>query len=333
MATNDSEATKGAQDVNPLAAAAAAAARAPSIHNTQPWHWRIRGEIADLHGDTRRQLNVTDPDRRLLTVSCGVALHHALIALTAAGESYELELLPSPGNPMHLARVRHTGIRPVPADVARLFEAMARRHTDRRPLKPETVPPSAVKELENVASHYLSGLQPLDRDQVLELADAITRAQRDEIDDAAARRELDAVSGIGPTERVGVPDANIPTRPTNTTVPTRDFGHVGTLPINDRNDHAATYAIVYGFDDDPRAWLRAGQALSAVWLEATDRRIALLPLSVAVEEAGTRQMLNNLLPPNCHAQIAIRLGIADATQGAAPRTPRLATSETITTSA
>jgi hypothetical protein len=329
MAANDHGMT-GRDANNPLAAAASFAAQAPSIHNTQPWHWRIRHEIADLHGDTRRQLNISDPDRRLLTLSCGAALHHALIGLAAVGQGYELELLPSPGNPMHLARIRHTGTREAPADAARLFDAIGARHTDRRLLKPETVPPSALKEFENVASQFLSGLQPLDRDQVLELAAAISRAQRDEVDDVAVRRELDVIAGISPTERVGIPDANIPARHTMTTVPTRDFGHVGTLPVNDLNDEAATYALIYGFDDDPRAWLRAGQALSAVWLEATDRRIALLPLSAAVEEAVTRQMLTNLLPPNCHAQIAIRLGIADPTQRAAPHTPRLAASDTIT---
>jgi hypothetical protein len=330
MATDHDEAATGRDAISPLAAAATVAGQAPSIHNTQPWHWRIRGRIADLRGDTRRQLIVTDPDRRLMTLSCGAALHHALVELTAAGQRYELELLPSPGDPMHLARITHTGTRAAPTDARRLFAAIAGRHTDRRPLKPEAIPHSAVKELESVASQYLSGLQALDRDKVLELAVAVSRAQQHEIDDPAVHRELDAVTGIGPTERVGVPDANIPMHPTSTTVPTRDFGHVGTLPINDRNDHAATYAILYGFDDDPRAWLRAGQALSAVWLEATDRRIALLPLSAAVEEAVTRQMLNNLLPPKCHAQIAVRLGFADATQGVAPRTPRLATSETIT---
>ncbi len=56
---------------------------------------------------------------------------------------------------------------------------------------------------------------------------------------------------------MGVPDANKPTGPTSTTVPTCGFGHVGTLPVNDRHDDAATCAILYGYADDPRAWLRA----------------------------------------------------------------------------
>ena len=68
-----------------LAYALTIAGRAPSIHNTQPWRWRLRGNVADLYADTRRQLVVADPDRRLMTVSCGAALDHACTALAADG--------------------------------------------------------------------------------------------------------------------------------------------------------------------------------------------------------------------------------------------------------
>jgi nitroreductase len=52
------------------------ALRAPSVHNTQPWRWRIRPNAVELHADWNRHLVATDPDRRDLVLSCGAALHH-----------------------------------------------------------------------------------------------------------------------------------------------------------------------------------------------------------------------------------------------------------------
>ncbi|MEU8006039.1 nitroreductase [Catellatospora sp. NPDC049111] len=312
-----------------LAAAATVAAQAPSIHNTQPWRWHIRTRSADLYLDASRQLRATDPDRRLAMLSCGTALHHAQVALAAAGTPAEVQLLPQPDDPLYLAKIIVTeNARPMP-NAQRLRDAIGIRHTDRRPPKRQPMPATVMPLLQATAANHLSGLQPLDRGQVLELAAAISRAQADETSDAATRDELNTWTGTDRQSGMGIPDANIPTGPTSTTAPTRDFGHVGTLPVNDQNDDAATYAILYGYADDPRAWLRAGQALSDIWLAATTMNIALLPLSAAVETPHTRQLVNSLLTDIGYVQIALRLAIPDPAQGDAPRTPRLPATDTI----
>ena len=68
-----------------LTAAVEHALRAPSVHNTQPWRWRIRPDAVELHADWNRHLVATDPDRRDLVLSCGAALHHLQVALAARG--------------------------------------------------------------------------------------------------------------------------------------------------------------------------------------------------------------------------------------------------------
>ena len=45
-----------------LAEAATAAGHAPSIHNTQPWAWRLDADGLTLLADRSRQLAVADPD-------------------------------------------------------------------------------------------------------------------------------------------------------------------------------------------------------------------------------------------------------------------------------
>jgi len=306
------------------------AGRAPSIHNTQPWRWRVRGNVADLYADTRRQLIVVDPDRRLLTVSCGAALHHASTALAADGIGAAVDLTPSKGDPTHLARLTVTGRTPVTDAAVRLFHTIQIRHTDRRPLLDQSIRGSDVAAMRTVVGEYGTGLHPISRTDVLELAAATARAQRNEIDDAAAQRELDAWTGDRRPVGAGVPDANILSEPSRTTVPSRDFGHPGTAPTSSGHDKSAMFAILYGPDDEPISWLQAGRALSALWLYAVAHNIAVVPLSAAVEEAFTRQKLHRMLAGLGYAQLAVRLGIADPNQEATPHTPRLPASETIT---
>ena len=274
-----------------LTMAATVAALAPSIHNTQPWHWRIDGQVADLTIDTTRQLDVIDPDLRLATVSCGAALHHARVALAADGLAVDVALLPTEGDRTHLARITVTGRRTATDADMRLYQTIRIRHTDRRPLLDEPIAEDDLAALRKIAEGYATGLHPISRDDLLDLAAATSRAQRDEVDDDASRRELDAWTGEGRPAGAGIPDANILAAPAQTTVPSRDFGHVGCVAVTTGHDISAVYAIVYGLDDEPGSWIRAGEALSAMWLYAAEHNIALLPL---VSRARNRRSCRRL---------------------------------------
>src|SRR5215207_8758566 len=107
-----------------LEQAATVALRAPSIFNTQPWRWRLDDGVAELRADRERQLHTVDPQGRLLTLSCGVALHHLRAALAASGTQVEVARLPEPGDPDLLARVRVTGKEPVTAAAMRHYESL-----------------------------------------------------------------------------------------------------------------------------------------------------------------------------------------------------------------
>jgi nitroreductase len=306
-----------------LTAAATTAALAPSIHNTQPWRWRVHSGYADLFADASRQLTNADPDRRLLTVSCGAALHHARVALAAAGVTVDVDLLPAEGDRDHIARITVTGRTAVTDAAMRRYQTIQIRHTDRRPLLDEPLPSGAIDELRRIAGTFAIGMHPLNRTEMLDLASATSRAQADEVADPAMLVELAAWTGSEHPAGAGIPDANIPDRPAQTTVPSRDFGHAGTLPLSDRHDRYATYVILYGLSDEPDSWIRAGEALSALWLYATEHNIAVLPLSAAVEEPVSRQVLHRTLAGLGHAHLGIRFGVPDPDQVATPRTPRL----------
>ena len=122
------------------------ARRAPSVHNTQPWTWTIHDDALELHADRTRGLEAADPDGRNLLMSCGTALHHALVAARALGWAPVVDTLPDPRDPDLLARVR---LRPaaIPTDAAESLEAIKVRCTDRRRFTSWPIPDARLRRL------------------------------------------------------------------------------------------------------------------------------------------------------------------------------------------
>jgi nitroreductase len=305
-----------------LAAAARAARHAPSIHNTQPWRWRV-GSTLDLYADRGRQLVVTDPDGRLLLLSCGTALHHALVTLAAEGWRVEVSRLPDATDPDLLARVALTEPTGVEPSAVRLLQTMTVRRTDRRPLTGTPVDRDVVARIARVVHAAGARLHVLDHEHVVDLAAAAAQAQVAESLDPQFQSELAYWAGGARHEGSGIPSDVIPASAPQTTVPGRDFGGPGSLPISAGHDSAALYAILYGDDDTPVSWLRAGEALSAGWLEATELGVSVLPLSAAVEVVRTRHVLRRLLANVGYPYLVLRLGLADPDHAGPPHTPRL----------
>jgi nitroreductase len=312
-----------------LAEAARAAGLAPSVHNTQPWRWRVHPDRLDLFADRSRQLGVTDPDGRLLTISCGAALHHARVALAARGWRPVAERLPTPGDPDHLARVRlgdHLGATP---EATRRFQTAERRRTDRRPLTDTPVPAAALAAMRAAVEAERTHLHVLRSEQVSELAVAAARADALTAEDAPQRAELARWVGGPRPGGTGLPDAVIPTQPPHTTVPVRDFGRPGSLAADQGGDRAASYVVLFGPQDTPAGWVRAGEALSAAWLTATAHGLAVLPFSAPVEAPATRVVLGRLLAGLGHPYLVLRLGVPDPDHPGPPHTPRLDPADTV----
>lgn len=317
--------------------AATAACRAPSIHNTQPWHWRVHPDSLELWSVPERQLAATDPEGRMLAISCGAALHHARVALAALGYATAAALVPDEAEPTLLARVEVTGHHPSDPAAMRRYQAIEMRHTDRRPVTGQPVDPAeldavsaavAAQDPDPVADPgaHLHVLHP---DQVIELASAASYAQQTENADEQLRAELDYWVGSNRPLGAGVPDANLPSSPPQTTVPGRDFGHLGGLPISEAHDKAASYGLIYTDRDDQLGWLTAGQALSAGWLTAIELGLGIMPLSAATEVEVTRVRLRQMLTEDAYPQLVLRLGNAEPDSAGPGATPRLPVTETV----
>ncbi len=297
-----------------LLEAATAAGYAPSIHNTQPWRWRLIGNVLDLHLERDRVLGVADPDARLATLSCGAALHHARVALAAQGWRVTVVRLPDRIDTDHLAQVHIEGRAPGDPRSVLHLRTIPFRHTDRRPTTAKPVDPEQVQVITAAVTAEHTWLHVLTPDQLRDLASTTDHAQHTE-----------AETSTGPNEPANRPAGAAP----GTTVAGHEFGHDGEPSISADHDKAAVSALLYGSADEPLNWLRAGEALSAGWLTATQHGVSLVPHSASIDEHNTRQAMLTILAGTGYPYLILRLGTIDLADAGLPHAPRLPADQTI----
>jgi nitroreductase len=134
-----------------IAAAITLASRAPSVHNTQPWRWRVTARSLELFADPTRRLQSADKHARLLMLSCGATLHHLAVAVGAAGWRADVNRFPDRTVPTSLASITFTPQEPS-ADLSELARAIADRRSDRRPMASWPVPAEHADRLAKVAA-------------------------------------------------------------------------------------------------------------------------------------------------------------------------------------
>lgn len=290
------------------------AARAPSLHNTQPWRFGVDGDAIELHADADRQLHV-DPDGRELLVSCGAALYGLRLAVRSLGYLPEVELLPGPAGCRPLARVRLGGAAPVTAGERNMLAAVPHRHTHRGPFEAGALPAGLFARLDDDARAEGARLTEIDpgpaRDELMACAAAADRRQDH---DPQARAEIWLwTRGPASPERDGVPAHAFPAGPgpENRRLPQRDFDlgrGLGLLPTG--GPAAPAMAVLSTPGDGEEDWLRAGQALHRLLLHAASKWVFASLNTQSLENAATRTLIRDRLTAPEWPQILLAFGVS-----------------------
>lgn len=303
-----------------LREAAARAARAPSIHNTQPWRLHLYDQTLDVELDPARCLPVIDPQRRQAMISCGCAVFNARVAIAAAGASCTVQRHPEgPGSPV-LVRIR-LDAGPAGAgatELALLEGAMAARTTNRTRFSDAAAPERLVDRLRAAARAEGVVLLPIHHDDHRDALTALSnRADAAQNADPAYRAELRRWTTDDPARLDGVPARAIPhvDGRSGDEIPLRDFDTHGTgrLPARTATSRHGTILMLGTDDDGPPAWLRAGEALERVLLEIARHGHAASPLNQSLEVPATRDEVPRALDLTVHPQIFLRVGRATPT--------------------
>jgi hypothetical protein len=306
----------------------ATAGRAASVHNSQPWRFRLVQDTVELWSDPGRKVS-SDPVGREMLISCGAALYGLRLAIRSLGYQPVVSPLPDPAQLRFLARVTVGDPVPMNALEHRLLAAVPHRHTHRGPFDPGPLP-----------AGLLAGLQDDALMEGAELAlveDGLPMARLTQLTAAAARRgDLDpaARSAVqrwtrdeGSAERDGVPGSALveaeppgaPGAPQPGRLPQRDFDlgrGIGTL--HSGGAPAAATAILLTHGDRRADWLHAGQALQRLLLHAASGWVFASLYTQPLENAVTRELIREQLSLPGYPQIVLQFGRAN-TSHATPR--------------
>jgi nitroreductase len=299
-----------------------AACRAPSLHNSQPWAFRIEGDHLEVHLAPSRLLPASDPEGREARIACGAVVFNLRLLLAGLGIQPSVTLLPTSSQGA-LATIRPHGPAPVNPELAELRRAIPQRRTNRRPFLPAAVPlehqhlMSTAVHAEGAILHLIStpartgAVQRLAaRAHAVQLADPAWTAEWD-----AWTHRTDTVDGV-PTAAAGP----IPAPQDRWTL--RDYG------TRDRPERVTgkdfeddpLIAVIATSDDSVLAQLRAGQALQRMLLTATAAGLSASFVSQLIEVHEARRELRTLLGGYSHPQVVLRLGFGSPT-APTPRRP------------
>jgi hypothetical protein len=314
-------------------AAVEAAVLAPSMHNSQPWLFRLGQDCVDVLVDAERRLPVSDATGWASRVGCGAALFNLRLALAVEGMPAVVRVQPDPDDPQVLARLTPDRPRPALPVEGRLYRAIWRRHSNRAPFLDKPVPVAARSELIAAARAEHGSLNLLIGPVAVELAAEMVRVADQALrrDDgyqaelaAWTRRDRDRAAG-GLTAGDGVPTAaGGPAPQPHELLARRDFG--GRELAGHRDYEREPLLAVIGTTGDwPADQVQAGQVLQRVLLTAADLGLAASMFSQPIEVPGIRAQLRRALTHQDTPQMLLRFGYATST----PHSPRRPVSDVL----
>jgi hypothetical protein len=296
---------------------------APSGHNTQPWSFRITPDGVQVLADTSRRLLIADRDDRELLMSIGAAITNFRVAAAHFGfdttVAYETRSIESA--PVATILVCET-CAPNP-ELASLFPAIRKRHTNREPYDEQPLEPAALQAICDVVDANPSTLRlilPRDKERV---ADCVETAERALMARPAYRAEL--ADWVGPADErkdglsaqaLGMPRILSGVAPWLI----RNFD-AGDLQA--RRDveltRSASMLLVVTSDQDQISLVKAGETFEFLLLTITRCGLQYSFLSAPVEVDESRENLRLLLGSRREPQLLLRIGTAAATAHPTPR--------------
>jgi hypothetical protein len=252
-------------DSQALADAVAAAGHAPILQGTRPWRWRQGDNRIDLVDGREHIRHIDVADSRLALLSCGAALHHALVSLSADGWHALVSRLPDGQHPGHLAEVRLGHRIPIQPSAAQRLRTITARPGETGPAVTVPVDADKLRSLTSAVRDGGARLQLLRPDEVLDLV-------------IAARHHP-------PTGAAAAPETDLLAR---------------------SQDRTVRLAVLYGVQERRLDWLRAGEALSAVWTAATGLGLSVLPLHGAGEMAAAGEVMRRRRTGHCYPYLLLR---------------------------
>ncbi|SDK66399.1 Nitroreductase family protein [Actinopolyspora mzabensis] len=286
-----------------------AVARAPSVHNTQPWELTASDRTALLRERPDVALEQHDPEGRDRRLSCGAAVTNLFLAVRELGWAALVRRGPEESesdDPLLVATVRATHRQQPSVAEGQRFRAITRRTSYRRPFHEQQLPHVAREALlaagnsSDVHARWITGIE-----EARTLAEILGYAARVHRKDRHYQRELamwltSGQGGVDPGGGIASEDLG--------TEGVAAVGLVGSSSrLPDERQLAEWMAnesimVLTTATDEPAAHFRTGEAMQFAWLTATSlglvASVITQPLNLTEVRAGLRDRLGLPGPPH-----------------------------------
>src|SRR6516164_4360075 len=276
----------------------ALACRAPSYHNSQPWHWVADRDRLHLYLDPNRVVQ-TDFTQRQALISCGAVLDHLRVAMAAAGWETMIDRLPDPNNLEHLASIDFSETTVVTDGHRRRAEAIAVvdvvSGAGRHELAQANVLTNALRFYDSTYSATLHRwTAPFEASEGIPYDSLVSATEGDRVDVGRA-----------------FPVSHHPERRAQ-------------VPVD-----LSTILVISAHKDTRRDLLGCGETLSTVLLEATVAGLATCTLTHLTELSTSRHLVEEVTGRPL-AQVLVRIGRAPDHEQFPPPTPRRPLADVLT---
>lgn len=305
------------------------ACRAPSLHNSQPWQWVLDRGRLQLFLDSSRVM-ATDTSARQALISCGAALDHLRVAMSAAGWHADVDRFPDPANTNHLASIGFTRLPYVTDRDQRRARAIWARHTDRLPFSSVSDRDSFESVVRAASSGGAVHVDLLPESLRPQLVEASQTAESLQFYNTVYHDEL--CWWTAPFESAeGIPYSALGTTSEGARVAIdRTFpAHRGPERRTEIPEDHATIVLLSTDGDGRGDALASGEALSSVLLECTMAGLATCPVTHVTELHVTRDLIKSLFDRDATPQVLVRVGVVPVTEKPPPPTPRRSLSEVL----
>jgi nitroreductase len=284
--------------------------RAPSVHNTQPWRFRLTAESIEVHLDRDRILPASDPTGRAARISCGAAIYNLRLALAVRDAPVSLRLQPEPRMADLLARLSPVAPRPPTPLERRLYGAITLRTTNRQPFADTAVPLAARAALVAAVRDEGGWLDLVLGGPAVDAVATLTREADAMLGrDQAYLAELRAWTRHSPDAADGVSTlAGGPApKPYELLVRRHSGSDNGTARDYERDPLVGVLGVG---GHRPPDEVNAGLVLQRMLLTATDLGLATAIFSQPIDVPAIREQLRLALGRHDAPQILVRIGYA-----------------------
>lgn len=244
---------------------------APSTHNTQPWKFKIDGDVCQVLIDNSRQLPAADKLRRDMYISLGALLKNLEIAAKAFGIFDYLEISDQTSDLVAEIHFKNLDGGKLNAEFKQQLLAITTRTNYRGPFKPLKID-QKIQALTTSSDKQVKAMLIKDREQLLKIGELTAEGLRMGYATPAFRKEISSwIKANTSRSKKGIPGYSLrmPMLVSHIIPKVMRFKDLGVklADLNYKSFVQASAVVVLTTEkEDPKTWLAVGQVAQQIFL-------------------------------------------------------------------